>query len=58
MKNDFESLYNEIISLTGKVEAYCLNHELASDERLRNLLDAAENLHDTAHEVEEHLAWD
>ena len=66
MKNDFENLYDDIVELTDSIREYCLNklmtapteQETDNGERYRELLAASDTLHDVAHELEEHLAWD
>lgn len=63
MTNDFENLYDEIVDLCVKVQAYANVHIFNEDnekekKRYRKLRDAVDNLHDTAHDLEEHLAWD
>lgn len=63
MANDFEKLYDEIISVCAKTTEFCGERIFETDDeveiaRYRKLRDAVENLHDVAHELEEHLAWD
>ena len=58
-----EKLYDEIISVCAKTTEFCGENIFESDDeaeiaRYRKLRDAVENLHDVAHELEEHLAWD
>lgn len=60
----YEQLYNEIIDIDDKIREYYINMYSAENanpetmKRLKNLADAAANLHEVAHELEEHLAWD
>lgn len=59
----YEKLYDEIISVCAKTTEFCGENIFESDDeaeiaRYRKLRDAVENLHDVAHELEEHLAWD
>lgn len=62
MTNDFERLYDEIITMTGNVESYCSGKLMTGPEeekwRYRELMEASSRLHNVAHELEEHLAWD
>ena len=61
--DDFEELYDEIIDLCVKVQLYADMHIFNEDneeekERYRKLRDAVGNLHDTARDLEKHLAGD
>lgn len=62
MVNDFETLYDDILDLCNKVQEYAGEHIMTGPEedkpRYRALLEAQSVLHDVAHELEEHLAWD
>lgn len=60
--NEFETLYDKIGNLTAEVVMYCGEKLMAGPEEekdhYRKLMYAAQHLHDVAHKVEEHLAWD
>ena len=62
MLNDFEVLYDEIIDFCNKTQKYATEKLMTCSEEekplYRNFLEAVDNLHETAHEIEEHLAWD
>jgi predicted translin family RNA/ssDNA-binding protein len=60
---EYEQLYDKIIDVTNNVHTYCgkmyfENKNPKTSELLQKLSDAATNLHEIAHELEEHLAWD
>ena len=62
MKNDFKELYDKLIDLCIELQEYAGEHLMTCPEteqpRYRALLEATSELHDSAHELNEHLAWD
>ena len=62
MKNDFEGLYDNIVDLVNDIQSYCMEKFMTcpeeDKEHYNELMAAAGTLHDVAHELEEHLAWD
>lgn len=62
---DYEALYDEIQSVTNNIINYCgmakMNDSISDDQTLMlidKLSNLASELSDTAHELEEHMAWD
>ena len=62
---DYEALYDEIQSVTNNIINYCgmakMNNSIPDDQTLMlmdKLSNLASELSDTAHELEEHMAWD
>ena len=63
MNKEFEMLYDKVQEVTNEVMMFCgLNKSEDLDYRTNELMDLladfANNLSNTAHELEEHLAWD
>lgn len=61
----YEELYDEIQSITNKVIMYCGLAEMENSkvdehslELMGKMKDLSTELSNTAHELEEHLAWD
>lgn len=61
----YEELYDEIQSITNKVIMYCGLAEMENSkvdehslELMEKMKDLSTELSNTAHELEEHLAWD
>jgi hypothetical protein len=62
---EYEKLYDEIQSVTNNINNFCgfsiMNNSISDEyavKLMKQMQDLASKLSDTAHELEEHLAWD
>lgn len=60
--NEFEPVYQQIIDCYDAVNEYYMNHgnimSDGDDSQLRQLMEMMNKVHELAHEIEEHNAWD